>query len=232
MQPQVKGKNQHEREREREREAPSTSTSTTPRPQAHPNPDTTPTSTTRRRPTPFPSHLPRPIVPHPASSRGSRRRTLPPPRPEQLARPLPRHRLDSPIPSRLPQRTSTSTTIEQPTPPRTRLEPIYGAQSYAYWLGRLVTVLNAILYADLFNAPDPVTGIRPPSVFSLAVSRHGYSQRAAALAGLDRGVTGRFRRAFMMLEDACRSEDATRSYRAFGLAFEKAHGPCGQRFRD
>lgn len=95
-----------------------------------------------------------------------------------------------------------------------------------------MTVLNAILYADLFNAPDPVTGIRPPSVFSLAVSRHGYSQRAAALAGLDRGVTGRFRRAFMMLEDACRSEDATRSYRAFGLAFEKAHGPCGQRFRD
>ena len=95
-----------------------------------------------------------------------------------------------------------------------------------------MTVLNAILYADLFDAPDPVTGIRPPSVFSLTVSRHGYSQRVAALAGSDMGATGRFRRAFMMLEDACESEDATRSFRAFGLAFEAAHGPCGQRFRE
>ncbi|RDH26054.1 hypothetical protein M752DRAFT_267623 [Aspergillus phoenicis ATCC 13157] len=197
MQPQAEGKGQHERERE------SPSTSTTPQPPAHPNPDTTPTSTTGRRPTPFPSHLPRPIVPHPAaSSRGGRRRTLPPPQPQQLAPPLQHHRRSSPFPSRLPQRTLTSTTTAQTTPPRTRLESIYGAQSYAFWLGRLMTVLNAILYADLFDAPDPVTGIRPPSVFSLTVSRHGYSQRVAALAGSDRGATGRFRRAFMMLEDA------------------------------
>ncbi|OJJ84850.1 uncharacterized protein ASPGLDRAFT_1517131 [Aspergillus glaucus CBS 516.65] len=90
---------------------------------------------------------------------------------------------------------------DEPTHP---LHQASQAQPTQYWLGRFVTLTNAFHYEDSFNQPDTTTGFGMLSSYSRP---DGSAERNLA--------NYRVKRAFMVLENACLTEEASRSLRAF-----------------
>ncbi|RJE27397.1 hypothetical protein PHISCL_00273 [Aspergillus sclerotialis] len=78
------------------------------------------------------------------------------------------------------------------------------AQSRQYWLGRFVTLTNAFHYEDSFHEPDIATGFGMLSSYS----------RPLVQRDLDT-ANYRVKRAFMVLENVCLTEEATSSLRRF-----------------
>lgn len=86
-------------------------------------------------------------------------------------------------------------------------------QSSEYWLGRFVTLTNAFHYEDSFNQPDVATG------FSMSSS---YSR---PLGSTEKNMpNSRIKRAFMVLENACLTEEASKSLRVFQNEYVAIHG--------
>lgn len=81
-----------------------------------------------------------------------------------------------------------------------------------YWLGRFVTLTNAFHYEDSFSEPDVATGFGMLSSYSFPAKddadRPGY----------------RVRRAFMVLENVCVTEEASWSFRRFRDEYVARYG--------
>ncbi|ODM21629.1 hypothetical protein SI65_02473 [Aspergillus cristatus] len=84
------------------------------------------------------------------------------------------------------------------------LHQVSQPQPTHYWLGRFVTLTNAFHYEDSFNQPDTATGFGMLSSYSRP---DGSAERNLA--------NYRIKRAFMVLENACLTEEASWSLRAF-----------------
>ncbi|KKK23438.1 hypothetical protein AOCH_002582 [Aspergillus ochraceoroseus] len=82
-----------------------------------------------------------------------------------------------------------------------------------YWLGRLVTLTNAFHYEDSFNEPDIASGFEMPSSFTRPFQR----------ADGDRAAY-RVKRAFMVLENMCATEEASTSLRDFRTSYIRRFG--------
>lgn len=87
------------------------------------------------------------------------------------------------------------------------------AQPRQYWLGRFVTLINAFHYEDSFNEPDIATGFGMLSSYSRPLA-----QPDANLANY------RVKRAFMVLENVCVTEEASTSLREFRDQYIAIHG--------
>lgn len=87
------------------------------------------------------------------------------------------------------------------------------AQPRQYWLGRLVTLSNAFHYEDSFNAPDVATGFGMRSKFS---GPRSYSAMDSSKY--------RIKRAFMVLERACLTDEAKQSFRVFRDEYVSQYG--------
>lgn len=86
-------------------------------------------------------------------------------------------------------------------------------QPHQYWLGRFVTLTNAFHYEDSFNQPDVATGFGILSSYS------------RPLGGADWNLPNyRIKRAFMVLENACVTEEASRSLKNFQEEYVAIHG--------
>jgi hypothetical protein len=81
-----------------------------------------------------------------------------------------------------------------------------------YWLGRFVTLTNAFHYEDSFSEPDVATGFGMLSSYSFPAKddadRSGY----------------RVRRAFMVLENVCVTDEASWSFRRFRDEYVARYG--------
>ncbi|KAL4932289.1 uncharacterized protein BDV17DRAFT_254036 [Aspergillus undulatus] len=88
------------------------------------------------------------------------------------------------------------------------------AMPQGYWLGRLMTLTNAFHYEDSFNEPDIATGFEMPSSYS----RPFQGSNDGDLAGY------RVKRAFMVLENLCVTEEASASLRGFRDAYSRRFG--------
>ncbi|KAI9373955.1 hypothetical protein BJX61DRAFT_541215 [Aspergillus egyptiacus] len=88
------------------------------------------------------------------------------------------------------------------------------AMPRGYWLGRFVTLTNAFHYEDSFNAPDIATGFEIPSSYS----RPFQGSDDADLSGY------RVKRAFMVLENLCATEEASESLHDFREAYIERFG--------
>jgi hypothetical protein len=86
-------------------------------------------------------------------------------------------------------------------------------QPRQYWLGRFVTLINAFHYEDSFNEPDIATGFGMLSSYSRPLA-----QPDANLANY------RVKRAFMVLENVCVTEEASTSLREFRDQYIAIHG--------
>ncbi|PWY69845.1 hypothetical protein BO94DRAFT_628416 [Aspergillus sclerotioniger CBS 115572] len=86
----------------------------------------------------------------------------------------------------------------------TGLSQVLEAQPREYWLGRLMTLTNAFHYEDSFQEPDVATGFGMLSSYS------------RPLGGSD-GDSEKYRikRAFMVLENVCVTDEASASLRQF-----------------
>ncbi|KAF4207909.1 hypothetical protein CNMCM8927_001799 [Aspergillus lentulus] len=87
------------------------------------------------------------------------------------------------------------------------------AQPRQYWLGRFMTLTNAFHYEDSFNEPDIATGFGMLSSYSRPLG-----QPDADLANY------RVKRAFMVLENVCVTEEASASLREFRDEYIAIHG--------
>lgn len=88
--------------------------------------------------------------------------------------------------------------------PTHSLHQVSKPQPTQYWLGRFVTLINAFHYEDAFNQPDAATG------FGMLPS---YSR---PLGCAEKNVGNyRTKRAFMVLENACVTEEASQSLQVF-----------------
>lgn len=86
-------------------------------------------------------------------------------------------------------------------------------QPHQYWLGRFVTLTNAFHYEDSFNQPDAATGFGMLSSYS------------RPLGGADWNLPNyRIKRAFMVLENACVTDEAGRSLKDFQEEYVAIHG--------
>lgn len=106
------------------------------------------------------------------------------------------------IPSYL-RRSAPTSPVCQVTEPQTR----------QYWLGRFVTLTNAFHYEDSFNQPDIATGFGMLSSYS----------RPLGCSDIDLS-NYRIKRAFMVLENVCLTEEASASLRAFREDYVRVHG--------
>ena len=87
------------------------------------------------------------------------------------------------------------------------------SQPSQYWLGRFVTLTNAFHYEDSFHQPDIATG------FSMSSS---YSR---PLGSTEKNMPNyRIKRAFMILENACLTEEAIKSLQDFRNEYVAIHG--------
>ena len=84
------------------------------------------------------------------------------------------------------------------------LHQVSQSQPIQYWLGRFVTLTNAFHYEDSFNQPDTATG------FGM-LSSYSRPDRSAER----NSANYRIKRAFMVLENACLTEEASQSLRTF-----------------
>jgi hypothetical protein len=87
------------------------------------------------------------------------------------------------------------------------------AQPRQYWLGRFMTLTNAFHYEDSFNEPDISTGFGMLSSYSRPLGHPD-----ANLANY------RVKRAFMVLENVCVTEEASASLREFRDEYIAIHG--------
>ncbi|PKX93280.1 uncharacterized protein P174DRAFT_452489 [Aspergillus novofumigatus IBT 16806] len=87
------------------------------------------------------------------------------------------------------------------------------AQPRQSWLGRFMTLTNAFHYEDSFNEPDIATGFGMLSSYSRPLG-----QPDANLANY------RVKRAFMVLENVCVTEEASASLREFRDEYIAIHG--------
>jgi hypothetical protein len=87
------------------------------------------------------------------------------------------------------------------------------AQPRQYWLGRFMTLTNAFHYEDSFSEPDIATGFGMLSSYSRPLSHPD-----ANLANY------RVKRAFMVLENVCVTEEASASLREFRDEYIAIHG--------
>ncbi|GIC94785.1 uncharacterized protein Aud_002114 [Aspergillus udagawae] len=87
------------------------------------------------------------------------------------------------------------------------------AQPRQYWLGRFMTLTNAFHYEDSFSEPDIATGFGMLSSYSRPLA-----QPDANLANY------RVKRAFMVLENVCVTEEASASLREFRDEYIAIHG--------
>ncbi|KAL4902842.1 hypothetical protein BDW74DRAFT_58509 [Aspergillus multicolor] len=119
----------------------------------------------------------------------------------------------SPLPSRVsnPKERTVLTTQTDARP------QVSISMPQEYWLGRFVTLTNAFHYEDSFNEPDIATGFEMPSSYS------------RPFQGSDDGdmAVYRVKRAFMVLENHCTTEEAAASLRAFREAYIQR---CGDRW--
>ncbi|KAL4793805.1 hypothetical protein BDV19DRAFT_209366 [Aspergillus venezuelensis] len=127
---------------------------------------------------------------------------LPPPPPRRE----PYHTVYIParIPTRLPspkRRPSPGTQVETAMP-------------QGYWLGRLMTLTNAFHYEDSFHAPDIATGFEMPSAYCRPLQGSNDGDSAAY----------RVKRAFMVLENLCVTDVASKSLRGFRDAYSRQFG--------
>ncbi|KAL4994781.1 hypothetical protein BDV10DRAFT_188663 [Aspergillus recurvatus] len=88
------------------------------------------------------------------------------------------------------------------------------AMPQEYWLGRFMTLTNAFHYEDSFNEPDIATGFEMPSSYSRPFQGSDDGDMAAY----------RVKRAFMVLENRCVSEEASASLREFREAYIRRCG--------
>lgn len=91
-------------------------------------------------------------------------------------------------------------------------------QPRQYWLGRFVTLTNAFHYEDSFHQPDIATGFGMLSSYSRPLGRSD-----ADLSNY------RIKRAFMVLENVCTTEEASASLRIFREEYIRFHGDCWMR---
>ncbi|EFR04306.1 hypothetical protein MGYG_07313 [Nannizzia gypsea CBS 118893] len=94
------------------------------------------------------------------------------------------------------------------------------AKPYGYWLGRLVTLSNSFHYEGAFNKPDPFTGY--------GISGNTLEGKAPMSVNLDDYY---IKRAFMVLERACLTSEASASLAEFKAAYSRRFGrKFSQRF--
>lgn len=93
------------------------------------------------------------------------------------------------------------------------LHQVSHPQPRQYWLGRFVTLVNAFHYEDSFNQPDAATGFGMISSYSRPL---GSAERLLP--------DYRTKRAFMVLENACVTDEANKSLREFQDEYISIHG--------
>ncbi|PYI12074.1 hypothetical protein BO78DRAFT_66706 [Aspergillus sclerotiicarbonarius CBS 121057] len=87
------------------------------------------------------------------------------------------------------------------------------AQPREYWLGRFMTLTNAFHYEDSFQEPDVATGFGMLSSYS------------RPLGGSDGDLENyRIKRAFMVLENVCVTDEASASLREFRDEYVRLYG--------
>ncbi|RAH51029.1 uncharacterized protein BO95DRAFT_458383 [Aspergillus brunneoviolaceus CBS 621.78] len=107
---------------------------------------------------------------------------------------------------------------------------VWEARPPAYWLGRFVTLTNAFHYEDSFRQPDATTGSpgmlssypqRPLTGADAAAAAAAVDAHANADADADDGdlPNSRVKRAFMLLENVCVTDEASGSLRRFRDAY-------------
>ncbi|RAH71981.1 uncharacterized protein BO66DRAFT_470060 [Aspergillus aculeatinus CBS 121060] len=109
---------------------------------------------------------------------------------------------------------------------------VWEARPPAYWLGRFVTLTNAFHYEDSFRQPDAATG--SPGMLSSYPQRPLAGADAAAAvdahanadADADDGdlPNSRVKRAFMLLENVCVTDEASGGLRRFRDAYVARFG--------
>lgn len=98
------------------------------------------------------------------------------------------------------------------SPPRS-LHHVSRPQPHQYWLGRFVTLANAFHYEDSFNQPEATAGFGMISSYS------------RPLGSTEQNLPDyRIKRAFMVLENACVTDEASRSLRDFQSEYVSIHG--------
>lgn len=118
------------------------------------------------------------------------------------------------IPGRVPSRVSNPKTRTKLTPQINDRPQVETAMPQAYWLGRFMTLTNAFQYEDSFNEPDIATGFEMPSSYS----RPFQHSPGGDLAGY------RVKRAFMVLENVCATDEASASLREFRDGYIRRFG--------
>lgn len=93
------------------------------------------------------------------------------------------------------------------------VERVAEAQPREYWLGRFVTLINAFHYEDSFNEPDISTGFGMLSSYSRPLA-HSHADQA----------NYRIKRAFMVLENVCVTDEASASLREFRDEYIQKYG--------
>ncbi|RDW67128.1 uncharacterized protein DSM5745_08994 [Aspergillus mulundensis] len=120
----------------------------------------------------------------------------------------PRSSVETPI-SPVPSRVSNPKRRTVLTPQMDGRPQVKSAMPQEYWLGRFMTLTNAFHYEDSFNEPDIATGFEMPSSYSRPFQGSDDGDMAAY----------RVKRAFMVLENRCATEEAAASLRAFREAY-------------
>ncbi|OOF91288.1 hypothetical protein ASPCADRAFT_510137 [Aspergillus carbonarius ITEM 5010] len=156
-----------------------------------------------------------------------RERLTPRPQPNADAEPAPetrlrhRERTDRMVSSPRGQPSSSSSRIpaavcrKKPilTVHTTGLSQVLEAQPREYWLGRFMTLTNAFHYEDSFQGPDVATGFGMLSSYS------------RPLGGSDGDLENyRIKRAFMVLENVCVTDEASASLRQFREEYVRLYG--------
>ena len=113
-----------------------------------------------------------------------------------------------------PPQHQTKTQQRQIQSPTRSLHQVSHPQPHQYWLGRFVTLINAFHYEDSFNQPDAATGFGMISSYS----------RPLGSAEQKNLPDYRTKRAFMVLENACVTDEASRSLRKFQDEYVSIYG--------
>ncbi|KAL4915190.1 hypothetical protein BDW62DRAFT_212919 [Aspergillus aurantiobrunneus] len=124
----------------------------------------------------------------------------------------PRHNIH--IIARAPSRLSNPKRRPALNPRVNSLPQVETDMPQAYWLGRFMTLTNAFHYEDSFHEPDIATGFEMPSSYS----RPFQGSDDGNLAGY------RVKRAFMVLENLCVTEEASDSLRKFRDGYIRRFG--------
>lgn len=119
----------------------------------------------------------------------------------------------SPLEENEPPRYQTKTQKGLAQSPPRSLHQVSRPQPHQYWLGRFVTLANAFHYEDSFNQPEATAGFGMISSYS------------RPLGSTEQNLPDyRIKRAFMVLENACVTDEASRSLRDFQSEYVSIHG--------